>query len=91
MPPPSGNNAYTTPTLGPNAGEAVETVAPVKTGDVFICLLPACCDLGGTTLSGIGLLFTTASVFQMLRGERKPSPICNPPYNPPLIQLGVIW
>ena len=33
------------------------------------CLLPACCDLGGTTVSGIGLLFTSASVFQMLRGS----------------------
>merc|ERR1712072_23365 len=35
----------------------------------LICILPACCDLGGTTLSGIGLLFTSASVFQMLRGS----------------------
>ena len=35
----------------------------------LICILPACCDVGGTTLSGIGLLFTSASVFQMLRGS----------------------
>ena len=35
----------------------------------LVCFLPACCDLGGTTLSGIGLLFTTASVWQMLRGS----------------------
>lgn len=35
----------------------------------LVCILPACCDLGGTTLSGIGLLFTTASVWQMLRGS----------------------
>jgi drug/metabolite transporter (DMT)-like permease len=33
------------------------------------CLVPAICDLGGTTVSGIGLLFTSASVFQMLRGS----------------------
>jgi hypothetical protein len=44
-------------------------VPAVKAGDVCVCLLPACCDLGGTTLSGIGLLFTSASVFQMLRGS----------------------
>ena len=41
----------------------------VSWGSFFICLLPAICDLGGTTLSGIGLLFTSASVFQMLRGS----------------------
>jgi drug/metabolite transporter (DMT)-like permease len=35
----------------------------------LICILPTCCDIGGTTLSGIGLLFTSASVFQMLRGS----------------------
>jgi drug/metabolite transporter (DMT)-like permease len=35
----------------------------------LVCWLPACCDLGGTTLSGIGLLYTSASVFQMLRGS----------------------
>ena len=35
----------------------------------LVCILPACCDVGGTTLSGIGLLFTTASVWQMLRGS----------------------
>lgn len=34
-----------------------------------VCLLPALCDVGGTTVSGIGLLFTSASVFQMLRGS----------------------
>lgn len=37
--------------------------------DAFVCLLPALCDLGGTTLSGIGLVFTSPSVYQMLRGS----------------------
>ena len=41
----------------------------VTLGSSLYCLLPACCDLGGTTVSGIGLLFTSASVFQMLRGS----------------------
>eukprot|EP00164_Ancoracysta_twista_P002055 GFYU01002707.1.p1 GENE.GFYU01002707.1~~GFYU01002707.1.p1 ORF type:complete len:403 (-),score=130.55 GFYU01002707.1:286-1494(-) len=35
----------------------------------FLLLIPACCDLLGTTLAGIGLLYTYASVWQMLRGS----------------------
>jgi len=70
--PALGGNAFTTPHLA-SKGESptgeVDVVKPVTSGDVCICLLPACCDLGGTTLSGIGLLFTSASVFQMLRGS----------------------
>eukprot|EP00301_Raphidiophrys_heterophryoidea_P012960 c2028_g1_i1.p1 GENE.c2028_g1_i1~~c2028_g1_i1.p1 ORF type:complete len:440 (-),score=105.08 c2028_g1_i1:283-1602(-) len=41
----------------------------IKFSSIWACFLPALCDLGGTTLSGVGLLFTTASVFQMLRGS----------------------
>jgi drug/metabolite transporter (DMT)-like permease len=35
----------------------------------WIFLLPAVCDLLGTSLGGIGLLYTPASVWQMLRGS----------------------
>jgi drug/metabolite transporter (DMT)-like permease len=35
----------------------------------FIFILPTICDLAGTTLAGIGLLYTNASVWQMLRGS----------------------
>lgn len=35
----------------------------------FVFLLPTLCDLIGTTLAGIGLLYVTASVWQMLRGS----------------------
>jgi drug/metabolite transporter (DMT)-like permease len=31
--------------------------------------IPACCDLGGTTLLNVGLFLTNASVYQMLRGS----------------------
>ncbi|KAF5394941.1 solute carrier family 35 member F6 [Paragonimus heterotremus] len=31
--------------------------------------LPACCDLLGTTLAGIGLMFVDASIWQMMRGS----------------------
>jgi len=48
---------------------APESRRPLRFSDSLVCILPAMCDLGGTTLSGIGLLFTTASTFQMLRGS----------------------
>ncbi|XP_065665184.1 solute carrier family 35 member F6 isoform X2 [Hydra vulgaris] len=35
----------------------------------LIFILPTACDLIGTTLSGIGLLYVDASVWQMLRGS----------------------
>lgn len=35
----------------------------------LLFLLLAVCDLAGTTLAGIGLLYTPASVYQMLRGS----------------------
>ncbi|XP_033127912.1 solute carrier family 35 member F6-like [Anneissia japonica] len=35
----------------------------------FIFIIPTLCDLFGTTLAGIGLLYVTASVWQMLRGS----------------------
>ena len=41
----------------------------VRCSSALYCVIPAICDLGGTTISGIGLLFTSASVFQMLRGS----------------------
>ena len=34
-----------------------------------IIILPTLCDLLGTTLAGIGLLYVSASVWQMLRGS----------------------
>eukprot|EP00946_MAST-07B_sp_MAST-7B-sp1_P002304 g2304.t1 len=53
----------------PDAVEADAAYGNVSLRSSLYCLLPACCDLGGTTVSGIGLLFVTASVFQMLRGS----------------------
>ncbi|XP_070577855.1 solute carrier family 35 member F6-like [Ptychodera flava] len=35
----------------------------------FIFLIPTICDLFGTTLAGIGLVYVSASVWQMLRGS----------------------
>ena len=35
---------------------------------LFLLALPACCDLTGTTLMNVGLLFVAASIYQMTRG-----------------------
>ena len=35
---------------------------------VFLLALPACCDITGTTLMNVGLLFVAASIYQMTRG-----------------------
>lgn len=35
----------------------------------WVLIMPTLCDLTGSTLGGIGLLYTTASVWQMLRGS----------------------
>ena len=34
----------------------------------FLFILPTLCDLTATTLMNLGLFYTTASVYQMLRG-----------------------
>ncbi|PGH28992.1 hypothetical protein GX50_08258 [[Emmonsia] crescens] len=35
---------------------------------VFLLAAPACCDITGTTLMNVGLLFVVASIYQMTRG-----------------------
>ncbi|KAG8534000.1 uncharacterized protein KY384_000842 [Bacidia gigantensis] len=35
---------------------------------ILLLALPACCDLSGTTLMNVGLLFVAASIYQMTRG-----------------------
>lgn len=35
---------------------------------VFLLAAPACCDITGTTLMNVGLLFVAASIYQMTRG-----------------------
>ncbi|KAI4125488.1 MAG: hypothetical protein LQ338_004214 [Usnochroma carphineum] len=35
---------------------------------VFLLAMPACCDIAGTTLMNVGLLFVAASIYQMTRG-----------------------
>ena len=50
--------------LVPNADDRRELVG----WKVVLLALPACCDIAGTTLGNVGLLFVAASIYQMTRG-----------------------
>lgn len=50
--------------LVPNADDRKELVG----WRVILLALPACCDIAGTTLMNVGLLFVAASIYQMTRG-----------------------
>ncbi|KAJ9637421.1 uncharacterized protein PV06_04090 [Exophiala oligosperma] len=50
--------------LVPNADDRV----PLMGWKVTLLGLPACCDIAGTTLMNVGLLFVAASIYQMTRG-----------------------
>jgi drug/metabolite transporter (DMT)-like permease len=41
---------------------------PLEGTSVFLLALPAICDIAGTTLMNVGLLFVAASIYQMTRG-----------------------
>ena len=50
--------------LVPNADDR----RPLQGWKVTLLALPACCDITGTTLMNVGLLFVAASIYQMTRG-----------------------
>ncbi|KAJ9496337.1 hypothetical protein LTR99_005528 [Exophiala xenobiotica] len=50
--------------LLPNADDRT----PLTGWKVVLLGLPACCDIAGTTLMNVGLLFVAASIYQMTRG-----------------------
>ena len=45
-----------------------ESRRPLGGWSVLFLALPACCDIAGTTLMNVGLLFVAASIYQMTRG-----------------------
>jgi hypothetical protein len=60
---------------GPEASDDVTKPATLADGrihlrgyKIFLLAAPACCDIAGTTLMNVGLLFVAASVYQMTRG-----------------------
>ena len=50
--------------LVPNADDR----KPLVGWRIVLLALPACCDIAGTTLMNVGLLFVAASIYQMTRG-----------------------
>ena len=50
--------------LVPNAGDR----AALSGWKTILLAIPACCDITGTTLMNVGLLFVAASIYQMTRG-----------------------
>ena len=47
---------------------SMEGRRPLTGWKVTYLALPACCDIAGTTLMNVGLLFVAASIYQMTRG-----------------------
>ena len=45
-----------------------DTRIPLRGWRIFLLAAPSCCDIAGTTLMNVGLLFVAASVYQMTRG-----------------------
>ena len=52
---------------GGAAGEEVRAPEPVPWRTLMLLVIPSCFDLLGTGLASIGLLFTTVSVYQLVR------------------------
>lgn len=50
--------------LVPNAEDRI----PLEGRKVALLAIPSCCDITGTTLMNVGLLFVAASIYQMTRG-----------------------
>ena len=75
--------AQETPTIGNNSSEitpllipptgAASTLAtkmiPLEGWSTLLLWLPTLCDLVATSLMNVGLLFISASIYQMLRGS----------------------
>lgn len=51
-----------------SADTDIDTRAPLHGHRLLLLALPACCDIAGTTLMNVGLLFVAASIYQMTRG-----------------------
>ncbi|KAF2114503.1 integral membrane protein [Lophiotrema nucula] len=79
--PENANGVGGTDTPASEESETAEVANPLKPAHpddegrlplvgwkVLMLALPACCDIAGTTLMNVGLLFVAASIYQMTRG-----------------------
>jgi drug/metabolite transporter (DMT)-like permease len=64
---PNSRGGTTVPALKPLVPNA-DNRTPLMGWKVVLLALPACCDITGTTLMNVGLLFVAASIYQMTRG-----------------------
>lgn len=48
--------------------DSENSIPKLRWTHIFLFIAPTCLDIGGTSLTGVGLLFVSASVFQILRG-----------------------
>lgn len=67
---PASEESETAPVANPlkPAHPDDEGRIPLQGRSIFLLALPACCDIAGTTLMNVGLLFVAASIYQMTRG-----------------------
>ena len=56
------------PALKPLISNTTEDRTPLVGWKTVLLAIPACCDITGTTLMNVGLLFVAASIYQMTRG-----------------------
>ena len=64
---PDSGRDITAPALKPLVPNADNRIS-LKGWKIVLLGLPACCDITGTTLMNVGLLFVAASIYQMTRG-----------------------
>ncbi|KAL9597635.1 MAG: hypothetical protein Q9219_005018 [cf. Caloplaca sp. 3 TL-2023] len=64
---PLATQEEVTPVLKPIIPNSDDRI-PLVGWRVFLLAMPACCDITGTTLMNVGLLFVAASIYQMTRG-----------------------
>jgi drug/metabolite transporter (DMT)-like permease len=56
------------PALKPLLSNTTEARPPLTGWSTFLLAIPSSCDIAGTTLMNVGLLFVAASIYQMTRG-----------------------
>lgn len=65
--PALSEDSETTPIANPLKPAHTDRL-PLTGVKILLLALPACCDIAGTTLMNVGLLFVAASIYQMTRG-----------------------
>jgi len=61
-------NIIAKPLAAPDLKAGDKERIPMTGWKLLLLALPACCDIAGTTLMNVGLLFVAASIYQMTRG-----------------------